>query len=98
MLTMINNFSRLDSSSGFCDYQMMINTTHGNYSWDERVSGTNASLPCFYGTEPAAGDNGMAKRRCDGPRMWLNYYGGECITIITFRFRQLANVRARLWN
>ena len=74
---------------------MMENTIHGNYSWDETEAGTNASLPCFYGAVKE-GDDGMARRRCEGPGMWLDYYGGECITVITFRFQQLANVRNKI--
>ena len=72
---------------------MEINTPHGNYSWMETIAGENATLECFYEPTREAGAEGRATRRCSGPRMWLDYYGGECITIITFRFRQLANVR-----
>ena len=72
---------------------MEINTPHGNYSWMEITAGRNATLECFYEPTREAGAEGRARRMCNGPRMWLDYYGGQCITIITFRFRLLANVR-----
>ena len=86
----------LDSEIGFCDYEMMINTTHGDYSWMETEAHKNATLECFFEPTREAGADGRAMRRCSGPRMWLDYYGDECITAITYRFRQLANVRKLL--
>lgn len=82
-----------DSESGFCDYEMMINTTHGDYNWTETKAQNNATLECFHEPTVEAGDDGRARRKCNGSRMWLDYYGDECTTVITFRFRQLANVR-----
>ena len=82
----------LVSSTGFCDHDMVANTPHGNYSWMETIAEENATSECFYEPTREAGPEGRATRKCGGPRMWLDYYGGECITVITFRFRQLANV------
>ena len=77
---------------------MVVDTVYGNYNWPETEANSNATLECFYGTTAEAGDNGRARRRCGGPRMWLDYYESECITVISFRFRQLANVRAASFN
>ena len=88
-----NDSFLLDSENGFCDHEVTNNTPHGNYSWVETEAGKSTILECFYGPTRKAGDGGRARRNCSGPRMWLDYIGDECITVITFRFRQLANVR-----
>lgn len=69
-------------------------TPHGNYTWRETEAESNFSSPCVFGAEDGVDESmAVATRRCAGPHEWEMYYGGYCITEITFRLRGLANVR-----
>ena len=72
---------------------MDVYTTHGNYTWKETAVGQNSSSTCQFGPEDNV-DKTMARvtRMCAGPHDWLDYYGGYCITEVTWKIRLLANV------
>ena len=83
------------TESGFCDLEPDVYTIHGNYTWKETAVGQNSSSVCQFGPEDNV-DKAMARvsRMCAGPHDWLDYYGGYCITEVTWRIRLLANVSA----
>ena len=49
-----------------------------------------AEAKCSYGSDLP---DGQASRECNESEMWLDFNATECITRITYRFRQLAVVR-----
>lgn len=56
--------------------------------------GDNSSSVCQYEPEDGIDINGTAvvTRLCSGSGQWSDYYGGYCITEVTYRIRLLANV------
>jgi len=51
----------------------------------------NDTNVCVYNTTKEHA-NGMARRRCASPGQWDAYYGGQCITRLTFRIQSLLDV------
>ena len=86
------------TDKGFCDLEVDVHTLHGMYTWIETAMGHNASSECRFGPEDDIGVNvtAMVTRMCSGPHQWTDYYGGYCITEVTFRIRMLGNVRSTI--
>ena len=81
------------AETGFCDLELDVFTIHGNYTWKETAAGENYSSVCQFGPEDDVIEAmAMVTRMCAGPHNWLDYYGGYCITEVTWKIRQLANV------
>ena len=70
-----------------------MDTPHGVYNWSETVVGQNDSQLCEFNS---TSEGGMATRQCEGPGIWREYYGGECITRNTFLIQMLGEVRIDL--
>ena len=79
--------------NGFCDYDLNFMTDspkRGTYNWAETEVNLQDAQDCFYG-EVTIG-MGQARRYCIAHNQWNMYNGEECITLATFRLRQISEV------
>lgn len=90
--------SHFPVGDGFCDHSLFFESpdNRGFYNWSETELGSGGQqAECFYGPVDLE-EGGKAVRACRVRYIWENeVYNGaqsECITLATYRLRQLANV------
>ena len=82
-----------NAGNGFCNRELNDKTIHGTYTWEEREVGKSSSSTCEFGPETGVEEGmGEVTRLCREPLMWETYYGGYCITEVTYRIRQIGEV------
>ena len=78
---------------GFCNRELDDKTIHGTYTWEEREVGQNSSYTCQFGPETGVKKGmGEVTRLCLTPLMWQTYYGGYCITEVTYKIQLIGQV------
>ena len=78
---------------GFSNYENFTSPDErGRYEWNET---SNFIMPqrlnCVYGSQNKDME-GFAERTCEGNLNWGEYDGKQCVTINTFRLRNVTNV------
>ncbi len=73
----------------FCDCEETV-TAHGNYTWNETLGGTEASVECDLGpAEGFSAAESRAVRRCGENGSWEEEHLSQCITQVTVELQQL---------
>lgn len=84
----------LPVENGFCNFEVQ-ETDHGIYNWNETMVGHTDEQTCVFGTKVGF-DTGKATRSCMSHDVWSDYDGDACISEITYRIRQIAEVHTYL--
>ena len=82
--------SYLFTENGFCDHEVS-NTSHGKYTWNETIAGETDKQTCVFGTKDGF-EGGKAERFCISHDMWGVYDGSACVTEVTYRIGNIAEV------